>query len=188
MNGVFLPWDSGWQALGVYGLVSLVTDRQEYRIDKYSTAGDLSGVRDGLVSRKETALDARFGFGVGMRVYLVRHLSLWLEKRWIVGESFSRPVAPDAGGATGEAGALTGDDTGDAVCPDLLFWSGSLLLMGGMSIAPWHLTRAGSLVRYRPESVGLAVQPYSRLPPLKVRLTYGRVKGLAVGWSSVECA
>ena len=108
VNGVFLPWNSDWQALGLYGLVSLATDRQECRIDKYETAVEPSQ-RDGLVSRKERALDARFGFGVGMRVHLARRLSLWLEKRWIVGETFSRPVAQDAGGATGEAVALTGD-------------------------------------------------------------------------------
>jgi hypothetical protein len=108
LNGVFLPWVAGWQALGVYGQVSLVTERQKYWIDKYTSPDGLAQ-KNGLVSRKESALETRFGFGVGMRVHLAKRLSLWLEKRWIVGESFSRPVAVDSGGTTAGAGGVTGE-------------------------------------------------------------------------------
>jgi len=30
-----------------------------------------------------------FGYGFGLRFYLMRHLNVWLERRWIAGERFS---------------------------------------------------------------------------------------------------
>ena len=38
-------------------------------------------------NRDKTSL--RFGLGIGGRIYLTHLFSLWLEKRWIVGERFS---------------------------------------------------------------------------------------------------
>ena len=101
VSGIFIPWESGWQALGVYGLLSLVTDHQKYDIDKFSVTTDQSQ-RSDLVSTRETALDGRFAFGFGTRIHLARRLSLWLEKRWIVGETFSRAVSSEDGSGTTE--------------------------------------------------------------------------------------
>ena len=52
LNGVYLPWSSGWQALGVYGQVSLVARRQEYRLDKFTTGDDRSERNDSFRERR----------------------------------------------------------------------------------------------------------------------------------------
>jgi len=88
LNGIFIPWESEHQALGFYGLISLIGDYEEYYLDRYSThTADARSV--GLISDRRTSLDLRFGFGFGTRIYLSRRFSLWVEKRWIVGERFN---------------------------------------------------------------------------------------------------
>lgn len=88
LTGVYIPWEAGWQALGFYGLLGLVADYEQYYIDKFST---LSGQSEkiGLESDRKTGLDTRLGFGFGARLYFSDYLSLWVEKRWVVGETFS---------------------------------------------------------------------------------------------------
>ena len=96
MNGVFIPWESTRNAVGMYGLLSLVADREEYRIDKFTLGGA------DFETREESRWSPRFGFGVGGRFHLGHKLSLWAEKRWIVGETFGRPQTDETGAASGE--------------------------------------------------------------------------------------
>jgi hypothetical protein len=88
LNGTYLPWRAGRRAAGVYGMVSLVGDFEKYHIDKYGIVNDATE-RFGLTSEKKTHYDVHFGYGFGLRFYLMRHLNVWLERRWIAGERFS---------------------------------------------------------------------------------------------------
>ncbi len=88
LNFIFIPWESGAQAFGLYGLISLVGDREQYDIRLYSQRGDGPTQREQLAAARDR-FDLRFAFGFGSRFYLVSRFSLWLEKRWIVGERFS---------------------------------------------------------------------------------------------------
>jgi hypothetical protein len=97
LNGIYIAWESESQALGFYGLLSLVGDREEYDIDLYTRLGSDSLQRD-LVSHSRDNMDLRFAFGIGSRIYLARFLSFWFEKRWIVGERFSADRTIGAGG------------------------------------------------------------------------------------------
>ena len=88
LNAILIPWESHRQALAFVALIGLVGDYEEYRIDKYSnTSSDPTQV--GLTTANRSAFQTRFGFGFGARFHFVGRLSLWFEKRWIVGERFS---------------------------------------------------------------------------------------------------
>ena len=66
----------------------MIADREEYTIDLYTLLGDDPTPRN-LVSNARDNFGLRFGFGLGARVYMFRHLSFWFEKRWIVGKRFN---------------------------------------------------------------------------------------------------
>jgi hypothetical protein len=97
LNGAYLPWESGQKALGLYALIGLVGDREEYDIDRYALRGEDPRKLD-LSSRHRHRLDLRFNFGLGSRLYLSRRFSLWIEKRWIVGERFTTDRTFSEGG------------------------------------------------------------------------------------------
>ena len=96
LNGVYIPWESPRNATAMYGLISLVADREEYRIDKFTVGGA------DFESREESRWSPRFGFGVGARVHLGQRISLWAEKRWVVGETFGVPQTDETGAPSGE--------------------------------------------------------------------------------------
>ena len=88
LNGIYIAWESGTKALGFYCLLSLIGDREQYSIDRYQSLGDDPTQRD-LSSDNRDKISLRFGLGIGGRIHLNRLFSLWLEKRWIVGERLS---------------------------------------------------------------------------------------------------
>ena len=88
LNGLLIPWESGHRAVGIYALISLVGDREEYSLDRYSVSQVDSQVT-GLTAVDRDRLKIRFGFGFGARFYLSHRFGLWVEKRWIVGERFN---------------------------------------------------------------------------------------------------
>ena len=88
LDAILIPWESKREALAFVALIGLVGDYEEYRIDKYSnTSSDPTQV--GLTSANRSTFQTRFGFGFGARFHFMGRLSLWFEKRWIVGERFS---------------------------------------------------------------------------------------------------
>lgn len=88
LNALVIPWESGFHALGVYSLLSLVGDREVYALDRYSISQlDAQVAELTMVDRDH--LKMRFGFGLGARFYLSQRFGLWIEKRWIVGERFN---------------------------------------------------------------------------------------------------
>ena len=97
LNAIYIAWESDRKALGLYGLISLIGDRETYTIDKYTLLGDDPTQRD-FTSADRDNTELRFGFGIGARIYMVRFLSFWIEKRWIVGERFSANRTFGAGG------------------------------------------------------------------------------------------
>jgi hypothetical protein len=107
VNGILIPWESKREALAFVVLIGLVGDYEEYRIDKYSNTSS-DPTRVGLSSTDRSAFQTRFGFGFGARFHFMGRLSLWFEKRWIVGESFSTDHTFTEGGffATGSRKTL----------------------------------------------------------------------------------
>jgi hypothetical protein len=97
LNGIYLPWESQGKALGVYGLLSLVGDRESYTIERFATADGQPGFSS-FDSADRQAHSLRLGFGLGLRFYFSRHLAPWLEKRWFMGETFSSGGQVAAGG------------------------------------------------------------------------------------------
>ena len=63
INGVYIAWEADSKALGLYGLVSLIADREEYTIDLYTLLGDDPTPRN-LVSNARDNFDLHFGFGL----------------------------------------------------------------------------------------------------------------------------
>ena len=107
LNGILIPWETKREALAFVALIGLVGDYEEYRIDKYSnTSSDPTQV--GLTSANRSTFQTRFGFGFGARFHFMGRLSLWFEKRWIVGERFSTDRTFTEGGfsATGSQKTL----------------------------------------------------------------------------------
>ena len=100
LNGIYLPFRGSRRTVGLYGMVSLVGDFEKYYIDKYNIVSDPSE-RIGLVSQKETHYDVHFGYGFGARIYLAKHLNVWIERRWIAGERFSTKREFTQGGFLG---------------------------------------------------------------------------------------
>ena len=97
LNAIYIAWESDRKALGLYGLIGLLADREEYTIDKYTFVNEDPTPRD-LISADRDNMHLHFGFGFGSRIYFARFLSFWLEKRWIVGERFSANRTFGAGG------------------------------------------------------------------------------------------
>ncbi len=101
LHFALIPWESDAKALGLYSLFSLVGDRETYRIERYALRGtDPTRRERSSAQRSHSAL--RFAFGFGTRLHLVKHIALWLEKRWIVGERFG------VGQTLGEGGLFEG--------------------------------------------------------------------------------
>ena len=88
LHFILIPWESGNTALGLYGLISLVGDREAYRIERY-TLRDYNPTHLNEFVAERAHHDLRFAFGFGNRFYILPRISLWFEKRWIVGERFS---------------------------------------------------------------------------------------------------
>ena len=99
-NVSYIPWENGWQGLGVYSILGLVVDWEKYYIDKYDIklGGGEESARKNLFTRKKTNVDLRFAFGFAVRIYFSKRISLWLEKRWIRGEKFGVERSIEQGG------------------------------------------------------------------------------------------
>jgi len=97
LNFILIPWESGDTALGIYGLISLVGDRESYQIERY-TLRDANPTHLNEFEAERTHHDLRFAFGFGNRFYIIPRISLWFEKRWIVGERFSVDQVVGQGG------------------------------------------------------------------------------------------
>ena len=97
LTGLYLPWESGGRAFGFYGLLSLVADHERYDIDRFTTADNQPGFSSFETAAKRD-IGLRLGFGLGARFYVSPRLSVWAEKRWFMGETFSSGGQVAAGG------------------------------------------------------------------------------------------
>ncbi len=102
LSGLYLPWESPQRTFGFYGMLSLVADYERYTLERFALADGQSRFSSFAAADRE-GLALRFGFGLGTRLYLGRRLSVWLEKRWIMGETFS------TGGRVGTGGFIEDD-------------------------------------------------------------------------------
>jgi len=88
LTPTYFLWESERRAWSVYSPISLIVDYEQYDIETYSTFElDPAPVDRATASRSH--LDLRFGFGFGTRLHLFPRISLWFEKRWIMGERFN---------------------------------------------------------------------------------------------------
>jgi hypothetical protein len=101
INGLMLPWEGNHQAWGIYGLLSIVGAFERYSIVNFSTSDEQAGSFN-TSQQQRSGLDVRFGLGLGTRFYLSKHLSIWAERRWIVGETFRTEAILVDGGFTEE--------------------------------------------------------------------------------------
>ena len=92
-----MPWESPTGALAFYGLLGLVADYEKYYIDKFAIIEEGTD-KIGFQSGKKSNVGRRIGLGVGARFYYGTHASLWLEKRWIKGETFGADRTVEEGG------------------------------------------------------------------------------------------
>lgn len=97
LTGLYIPFEGARQSLGLYGLLSLVADYERYTLERFSLADGEAGFSS-FAAVDRDGLSLRFGFGLGTRFYIGQRLSLWLEKRWIMGETFSTGGTVGAGG------------------------------------------------------------------------------------------
>ena len=68
LNALLIPWESGYRALGIYGILGLVCDREEYTLDRYSVS-QVDAQVNGLTTVERDRLKVRFSFGLGTRIY-----------------------------------------------------------------------------------------------------------------------
>ena len=97
VNGLYMPWESQRSALAAYCLLGMVADYEKYYIDKFSITEEGTDKID-FQTQKRSNVDSRIGFGIGARFYYSTLASLWVEKRWIKGETFSTDRTVEEGG------------------------------------------------------------------------------------------
>ncbi|MBT4501568.1 MAG: hypothetical protein HOC74_27815 [Gemmatimonadetes bacterium] len=88
LTPTYFLWESEHHGWSIYSPISLIVDHEQYEIETYSTF-ELDPTLIDLTTASRSHLNLRFGFGFGTRLHFLSRISLWFEKRWIMGERFN---------------------------------------------------------------------------------------------------